>query len=1268
MAIREHLQSVQAGYDGLIRRDANPKDVVICLDLRHPHQANRSLMFLQVHCREGRAIAGFGWSTDWRWTHHVVVDRLELVANGGTQLLRGSMIVQVATPDLLAKQGKVVPLTLTLDATVTGHAVAGSYRAEPAAGLEEFRSGPLSEAPAPVKPNDPGLKTAEAPTLSALCLAWEQQAEHLAARIRALEHARLVSQPLAGLIAQHPARIYERPDFKVAAAKVPAEEAEGPAAEDLEPEAITRKTPQRKAVDTPAVLAHRASVAAQIAQHLARLAKAITTQVELGTRSDAVASGTMTTDDPEFGPWFGFAPLPERDGRVNVVPDDAGAEGPPCWLNVEHWRILGPWRDMPFVPLHLPELIDSEECTCPVLSNHEKIMSGTSIKSQVTTPASKSWQPQPCEPGNGTVRPPQHTAPRGHELDLPGLNDATFTFASTIYAPREIELWAGIMVDDLGMLWVNERLVWNQAEAASNSIESISLLKLRLRKGTNTILVRLDNRSHSTGMWLRLCVRGQPRSKAAAAAAMATVAQRAATLAARDDGLRGWRGRWNGEYPEAHPPVAWDLDKGINVRWRIPLPWSKAMPVISGDRIFITREPCFLVCLDKSTGTVLWEGMMNILELSDPVAFQASEALRKTWQEAEARLAGLPANAGPDQIKPLRGEARKAQAAWWDHIVRTSGIIGGSHWGNYFGHCFATPVTDGTYIYVKSAAGVTACFDRDGKRRWMVKTDYFQPFANMCSSPVLAEGRLVMELATREPGLSEGICKAEPTMRLVGLDAATGAVAWEVKPSYDLQNASSPAPVTLTNGTEDMTVVITGGGRGPVMRADGVRDVIHLGGTVVRARDGKVLISNLSTNSGWSSPLVIGDHVYHIGPFYSTCYRLVMVDRDQVGAIRMWTQDTTVHDGGLVRDGDMLIGLDGGQWPSRIHCYDLATGQEFSKKVNTATIIFGKYGRGYCPPSRAGDHVFISDDGTRFGEPALKVRMAVFQSGRDGRLVARNRLDPDIIPSPVFDGDCMYVRSTSHVTCIGLTGDAGRAYEATVVAETLMEDLPPAPPAAGEARALAALPKVQVRPAPFTVAPAEVPWNMVGPVAADKADNLLAAIGGPTLAGYDPGKKAGSAAAPDPKGVSDVYMDRWNDRKFVVRGNTLQFDLTAPINLQPKTAVIYYCCLELDQPRTIRVVADQVQADFWISGEKAAAGDRLQLAAGRHVLMLRYLSDEEPSRVLMSLRLELAIDPEQERNAWRKAVQDCRPLLERAIRLAPDSEAARQAKARLAQL
>jgi outer membrane protein assembly factor BamB len=1022
--------------------------------------------------------------------------------------------------------------------------------------------------------------------------------------------------------------------------------------------------------DKPEELARRLNVVQEITAVTERVAAAARNQAELGSQPASFVYGSLKTDDPEFGPWYGFQALPERDGHPNAVPADAGADGPQLWLNVENWRILGPFRGATLVNLHIPDIIDTENAIYQVVANSQVLMSGNSIASQIHTPETNSWRAKSCEPVDGTIRPLQYSAPRGHELDHPGLNDATFYVATTVWAEKDMELWAGVCVDDAGQVWVNERLACSlPGPAKGPSIESVGLFKIKLRKGRNTILARIDNERNSTGLWLRLCVRGKPRSSEEAKAQMAAARERAATLKAVPDTIRGWRGNWSGVYPNATPPLAWDLEKRINVLWRIRTGGSKGGPIVAGDKLLVTSEPMFLMCLDKMTGKILWEREMNVLELKDPKLFAESRTLLKPWKDAETELRALendPASATQQvaRIKELGGIVAGGQSKWWSFVYKNAGILERSAWGNYFGMLFATPVTDGKHVWVKCAAGVTACFDLDGNRKWMVQTEYPYNRTSMCSSPVLIDDKLIFELSTRIPGLAEAVANKEPVLKMVCYDAPSGKLLWEAQPVYNLQNSSTPVPMRLTNGKEDLAVVVTGGGRGPELKKGDLTDVLHLGGTVVRADDGKILIGNLGVSSGWSSPVVVGDLIYHIGPFYSTCTRLVMVNRDVVGAIRVWTQDTPGHDSGVVANDDILSGLDGGQWPSKVHFYEQATGVEIRKTANQNTI-FGKFARGYSPPSAAGSYVFVSDDGTGFGWTPRHTKMFVVQAGRNGRLVSRNKLDSNMIPSPTFDGDRMYARSAGSVTCIAYTGDEGRFFEAETVAKTIMEDIPPSPPKAGEEKIVNSLPNVKVAAGQFAAVPAHATWHFVGPYPASESNSILKAMGGPALEGYIP------KGTNVPDRVKDLYMDTWNNLRFSVRATGQMLDLTAPIANQDNTLAIYYWVFEDKKPHKVRVTCDRQDVDLWISGVKVESQDRLNLSPGRHVVMIRFItpeSDTPPPQALMDLQLTDSTDPQEDIRAGRESVESNRAILERVIKLRPESEAAKEAKLRLSQL
>ena len=76
----------------------------------------------------------------------------------------------------------------------------------------------------------------------------------------------------------------------------------------------------------------------------------------------------------------------------------------------------------------------------------------------------------------------------------------------------------------------------------------------------------------------------------------------------------GFRTDGTGRYPDANPPLHWGTDK--NVVWNIKLPKSNAIPVILGKKLFTCAEPCVLLCVNKATGEIIWQGESSFKEIA----------------------------------------------------------------------------------------------------------------------------------------------------------------------------------------------------------------------------------------------------------------------------------------------------------------------------------------------------------------------------------------------------------------------------------------------------------------------------------------------------------------------------------------------------------------------------------------------------------------------------------------------------------------------------
>jgi outer membrane protein assembly factor BamB len=140
-------------------------------------------------------------------------------------------------------------------------------------------------------------------------------------------------------------------------------------------------------------------------------------------------------------------------------------------------------------------------------------------------------------------------------------------------------------------------------------------------------------------------------------------------------------------------PLTWSKDK--NVAWKTPIPgrgWSS--PVVVGGRIWLTtavpgqnREQSLrLVCLDASTGRILWD--------------------REVFRQ----------EAGAPRIH------------------------------NKNSHASPSPIVDGPHIYVHFGHQGTACYDRDGKQVWANRTLRYQPVHGNGGTPILVDDKLIFSI------------------------------------------------------------------------------------------------------------------------------------------------------------------------------------------------------------------------------------------------------------------------------------------------------------------------------------------------------------------------------------------------------------------------------------------------------------------------------------------------------------------------------------------
>jgi outer membrane protein assembly factor BamB len=165
--------------------------------------------------------------------------------------------------------------------------------------------------------------------------------------------------------------------------------------------------------------------------------------------------------------------------------------------------------------------------------------------------------------------------------------------------------------------------------------------------------------------------------------------------------------------------------------WRTALPPGHSSPVVTGDRIFVTAyegETLLTIALDRASGKVLWR--------------------RTAPRERQ------------ESYQPTNGPASP------------------------------TPATDGSNVYVFFGDFGLLSYGPDGNERWRVPLGPFNNPNGHGSSPILADGKLVL------------ICDQDTGSYLLALDPANGRTIWKTpRPEYT-RGYATPAVYRGKGGAE----------------------------------------------------------------------------------------------------------------------------------------------------------------------------------------------------------------------------------------------------------------------------------------------------------------------------------------------------------------------------------------------------------------------------------------------------------------------------------
>lgn len=943
-------------------------------------------------------------------------------------------------------------------------------------------------------------------------------------------------------------------------------------------------------------------------------------------------SGPQVVDDQTFGPYqSGIAVLP--DNRLPAV----SAEAPQQWAWLGGWQVCGPFgvydQD---ASVHLPALL-------PIPGTSYARERVFWIESDLETRTDHArWVPAGGQDALVAVPMEEHTSSGA----LPYL---CWYATTTVHSALAQEVWLAAEVAGAVLLWCNDEPVWvsDQNHVAPRP----SLFRLPLRAGDNRLLLRVastaESNRHFAGIdWfegyghrvngrvdfthaiLHLATAGAPAQSTTAHSGQRHTAQ------------QGWRGDGTGRNPTAQPPLAWDLDKDLNVRWRQPAAGGRSDLVHADGTLFLAAAPHHLICLDADSGQELWRRSVDRLRLDGNTAFAALGA-----DPLDAYATAL-AQATTDKalLAPYAGLAKwlKEQSTGVVHAAATCPVV-----------------ADGT-VWVQFGTGVAACFALDGTVRWERATGAAWNHAEQGQS-LLVDGLFIIQVGGDE---------------LLALDAATGAERWRRGALPRRTTCLYDRSGSLGNGTVCLHLE----------HGDLRRSVLVTGeGAVLAADDGTILHRDLfRIEANRSAPEADGDTVYAASVIGEQAIRLWLDSDGRVNTRTLWhaphgcgrglaktvTQWGPGHwpEGPLLDDGHLhLLRVDHGHVPQHVPCpwlqldrRTLANGSPLRRH----RAVLREATDEAVPLVKAGTFLLACDGGdpmAGFGGVTSHGTLAVLDCTAESTWVlARNRIGR-MRATPLPVGDRLYLRSYDETVCLQVRDEPGRRYQEEALASTLFDEIPPrTPPPPVLAPATDPVLDQGERPV-SRLCNEQVPtaWLTLGPLPVAKAgEDPLAALGG-------------QAAARPVAGTTVAAAGK--ELAFVPLTAAGKLDVLAAAGGTTPATVYFHAVI--DNPKAgffrFRNVGKGVQA--WLGGLPVVDGDHVRLGLGRYPLLIRVDLGKLPpfaqkGGIAIAPDLVSVADPVGDYHQWLELVTRSRHRLERIVTERPDSAWAGKARLLLEQL
>ena len=406
------------------------------------------------------------------------------------------------------------------------------------------------------------------------------------------------------------------------------------------------------------------------------------------------------------------------------------------------------------------------------------------------------------------------------------------------------------------------------------------------------------------------------------------------------------------------PPVSWNEERSINIRWRAPIPGlGHSSPIVWGDKVFVTTAVSSLPVPEFRPGGLRGDNV-------------SSDRTEQQW-----RVLALDRATGRIlwQRTAYRGVPRGVR-----HLKSTFAT--------------ATPATDGSRVVAMFGSEGLYCFDMDGNLLWKKDLGQVGHFSyGFGSSPIVFQGMVIVQADT-----NRDVKAASPASFIAAFDLSDGRERWRVARDED-GGGSFGSPI-VHEGSGRPQIVANGGSRVRAYDPASGRELWSLSSpsdivtpSPVASRD---LIYVMSGNSGYQPilairPTAIGDIT--LKPGQST--------NDFVA----WSSTR----GGSFTPTPIVYGayLYSMNVSGILGCYDARTGaRQYLQRVQ-----HGGSGFSSSPVAADGRLYFSSEDG----------EVLVVKAGPTFELLATNTMSEVIMASPAISGGMLFIRTLGHLVAIG---------------------------------------------------------------------------------------------------------------------------------------------------------------------------------------------------------------------------------------------------------